>query len=111
MPHISDEQLMGLLKENYEREMAKIPNRHSQQTDLCPFGRYAQYVKEGWPPELVAHATNCAYCQKCLAIEWEILKIHPTAAEINDPNHPNRMAIERHINWHNCKKCAKKKVR
>lgn len=97
------------LKAVYENEIAKMSGQHSQRTPDCPLtAAYLRYAKEGWPEKLRAHASNCIYCQKSLAIVWKLTDHHPSEEELNDPNYINRMAVERHLNWHGCESCAGK---
>ncbi len=99
--------LEALLKESYEAERAEVPTQHSQRTNDCPHQHlYKQYAQEGWPAELQKHARSCQYCQKALAVFWDILGYHPSEADINDPNFINHIAVERHITWHHCESCA-----
>ena len=100
--------LMDALKASYDEEISKMPTQHSQRTVDCPpMPMYIQYAKDGWPEELKAHATACIYCQKSLAAIWSATDHHPSEEEINDPSHENRIAIERHVNWH-CVSCQAK---
>jgi len=93
----------------YQREFEKMPKQHSQRTPDCPpISAYLHYAVDGWPEELKAHATNCIYCQKSLAAVWSATDHHPSEADINNPNYENKLAVERHLNWHGCESCAGK---
>jgi hypothetical protein len=101
--------LEELLKAAHQRELERMPKQHSQRTPDCPpIGYYLDYGRGGWPEELKAHATNCVYCQKKLASAWNAIGHHPSEEQINDPNYENKLAVERHLNWHGCESCTGK---
>jgi hypothetical protein len=90
-------------------EFSRLPKQHSQRTAECPHpSLYVRYARTGWPKDLVEHARACPYCQKSKAAAWSIEC--PGWGELQnylqDSNYPDRVAVERHLEWTGCGVCA-----
>lgn len=100
--------LENVLRRAYAAKFARLPE-HPQRTADCPNpSAYIRYARTGWPEELAAHAGACMYCQKSKAAVWSAEC--PGWRELQDylqnPNYPDRVAVERHLQWAGCDACA-----
>lgn len=101
--------LENLLRKTYAVKFDRPPEQPSQRTAECPHpSAYIRYARTGWPEELATHAATCTYCQKSKAAAWSIEC--PGWGELQnylqDSNYPDRVALERHLQWTGCAACA-----